>query len=282
MKLIRVLALGSFLGAVAAVAVLGVSASAVEYGIKGVPELGHCAKVKRGTGEYKGAACLHRHPGHGGYNWRGGPAASKGKFVLGAGPLRLESHGKSAALITCEFANGQGEWISDKTLVLTKLVLSNCKNPAVSGEKTWCQSGETAGKIEGKELSGELGLISKSPRVVSKRVIGLDLAGNIAFECEGYIEALNKATGLGVKRELTGSAIGSISPTNNEGTRFAVPLEVTGAKQSPERFEGREKDTLTTLVGSEKTPEETTLTGNYEVKVDENLEIKAFCKGQGC
>jgi hypothetical protein len=281
MKRMRMLG-ASLLWAIAVSAASVASPGAAEGGTGGLPEIGRCVKVSHHSGEYTSALCTHhRQPGHGKYQWLAGAGASQAKFSYVSGPLSLESTGKSAVLITCGGANGEGEYTSEKTLRMAKLVLIACQNPAVSGEKTWCQNSmsEHLGVIEGKELSGELGFIARSRKSVN---VGVDLSGSIAFECEGWVELAKRSLGLGVARELTGSVIGEIGSVDSMVGKFAVPLEVVSGKQSPESLEGGSKDTLTTLVGSEKTPEPTVLRARTELKDEHSLEIKALCNGVGC
>jgi hypothetical protein len=276
---------------VACVAVSGVgldaTANAAEYAIKALPELGRCVRVAKHTGEYGDAACTRRLRGNTGkFDWLPGAGASKTGFTLTMSRLELGSTGASKASIQCEEATGQGLWETEKTSRLAKLTLTSCRNVDVA-EKKWCQSGETLGEIDATALTGELGFIQNS-RHVANVIVGLDLAGTIKFECEDVVEPpagpATVVTGTGVKREVTGSVIGKVSPLDGASTSFATKLVVSGGKQSPVKFEGQPADTLTTLVtplGGGGTPEATTLTGTYTLKNEQSLEIKAFCKARG-
>jgi hypothetical protein len=255
-------------------------ASAAEYTMRGLPEFGRCVKVRHHKGMFAGKRCLTRRPGGtGGYEWLPGAGASQANVTVGFAKTELQSIGKTRITIVCPVGNANGEIISEKAFKITKLVFLNCKNPAVAGEKTWCQTPEVAHQITGSELYGVLGIIQK---VKKKTVAGLDLhVGEIHFECEGYNETLNKTTGLGVKWTLLGSVIGRISPINEATTKFIVPVNTVSGQQHPESFEGGEKDTLLLAMQGGST-ENTLGTSEYEVNTEQSIEIKATCKGEGC
>ena len=279
--------LGSGLAvAYAAAAMFAGSASAYEYELKGLPELGRCVRVLPKHGNYMGATCEGSKPGRGKYEWLPGPGETLRKFTLSVALPTFQSTGKSAVQIACGLGTGEGEYTGEKSLTIKKLLLEGCKNPAVAGEKAYCQkTGATSGEIEATELYGEIGFIVKSTRGHSgKRMVGMDLVGTITFECEGAVEDLKKGLGTGTAREITGSVIGKVTSTLNHmvSAKLTVKDEVKSGAQSPESFEGIEKDTLTTLVGTEKVAEPTLFTANDGFANEQPLEIRAKCKGSGC
>jgi hypothetical protein len=269
-----------------AVAMFAGSVSAYQYELKGLPELGRCVRVPPKHGNYMGANCISSNPGHGKYEWLPGAGETLKKFTLSIALPTFQSTGKSAVQIACGSGTGEGEYTGEKSMTIKKLLLEGCKNPAVAGEKAYCQkTGSTSGEIEATELYGEIGFIVKSTRGhPGKKMVGMDLVGTITFECEGAVEDIKKGLGTGTAREITGSVIGKVTSTLNRmvSARLSVKDEVKSGAQSPESFEGIEKDTLTTLVGTEKVAEPTLLTANEGFTNEQSLEIKAKCRGSGC
>jgi hypothetical protein len=277
MRRLRMVGLG-LACAVVATAVLAGTAPAFEYGLKSLPEFGRCVRLTTKTGNWAGAHCVHHEPGKGHYEWLPGPDTAKKKFTDQIMAPGFETTGTTRVLVTCSSGTAEGEYTGEKTVTVTKLVLVMCKNPAVSGYKTWCQKELSAtGEIEGTGLPGELGFIAKA-----KTWVGLDLKGPIAFECEGAVEGTMKGSGTGTKRELVGSVIGRITRVDRMVLGFAVKDEVKHGVQFPEKFEAGEKDTLMTLVGVAKTSEPTVLSAFHGLKNEQPLEIKAKCVGTGC
>jgi hypothetical protein len=267
------------LGAIALSAVLTPSALAGEYNLHARPEIGRCVLVGRG-GEFRGNRCTHSEPGHGKYNWFSGPGA-KPHFTSTFSFFQLKA---GATVILCKTATSQGEYTGPKNLKVAKLVLTGCERN-VSGIEALCQNeaGSTNGEITFKELEGELAYISHPKHLK----VGWDLkaasGANLAtFECGGANETLGKSLGTGTTRELQGSVIGRAELLNKPTGEVAVAYETKGGAQLPEHFEGGVKDTLTTLVGSGKTPAATTLEGRDPLKGEEALEILAKCGGTGC
>jgi hypothetical protein len=266
---------GSFLATVLVVgAIVATSASAAP------PEFGRCVKVAHGTGEYNGANCVALEGGRN-YNWVPGPGATP-KFTTIVELPVINSSGASKTTISCEFAEGEGEYTGAKTETVKKLVFRDCETPEKPGEKPeeafkrWCQNiGNFRGEITASELSGELGYITATT------LTGLDLkplsGSNLAaFECGGANETTERGMGTGVSRELQGSVIGRVLKINRMTTEGLVKYTVNRKGfQVPEHLEGGAKDTLTTLVGLvEKTPEPTTFSGLEEITNAEALEVK--------
>jgi len=272
------------ISAVIASAMLAVGgASAVEYNIKGMPELGRCVRVKKLTGEFRDSKCVKPKPGKTGkYNWLPGPGPSKSKFTVITSPVSFQSTGGKAATIKCGSLKGEGTWQTDKELVISKSTITACKNPAVVGEKTWCQSGEAAGVVEVGTINGEIGWVRQSKKV-ERKLIGLAIYPTIAFECENFNETLNKAiTGTGTKREVVGAVIGITTPFDEGVPKFKTKVESVSGTQFPDHFENREKYTLTEIVGAAKEAEPALMNTGAELVDEQNYEIKALCKGAGC
>ncbi len=277
------------LGTVATVvlsAMLASSAQAAtpEYSLSGLPEIGRCVKLpKKHKGNY-GKACTKHGMNRGKYEWipvQSGEA--KMKFTLSMVAPTITSTGAKAAEIQCEVATGEGEYTGVKTFTVTKIVFETCRNPAVEGEKTFCQTpkGPLYGNIEASNLAGELGFITNTRKV---HEVGFSLSGTVTFECEGANETLKEGVGTGTTREVTGSAIGQVSSLlESMDANFNAKYEASGSSQKPERFEGGPKDTLTEFVtpflSTETTEEPATFTGLAAFKNEQPLEIKDRCKG---
>jgi hypothetical protein len=273
--------MGLCLVAVCAIsATAAATASAAEYELAGLPELGRCVKVASGTGTYLGGKCLTvATPGKGKFEWMPGPGANA-KFTFITEQIVLQGTGAPKLTINCEFAEGEGQYVDSKTLTVSKLVLSDCKTPKKSESeplvKTWCQNiGNLRGEVTAQELTGEIGYIVKPTQV------GVDLKAKTGkaiavFECGGASEVgVERGTGTGTLMEIEGSVIGRIKKINRMVEENLVTFKASGGKQVPEMFEGGVKDTLITNVGIAKTPEPTTLTAIPIVTNKERLEIKA-------
>jgi hypothetical protein len=255
------------------------SASAAEYELAGLPEVGRCLKVPAKTGAYLGGKCLTP-VAEGKYEWTPGPGPN-GKFTLSTEErITLQGTGAAKLTIGCEFAEGEGQYVDSKTLTVSKLVLFDCRTPKTTESepllKTWCQNvGNNRGEITAQELTGEVGYI------VANTAVGLDLKAKngktiALFECGGASETpVERGTGLGTPAEVEGSVIGRVKKINRMVEENIVTFKTSGGKQVPEKFEGGVKDTLITNVGLTKTPEPTTLSAVVNVLNAEKIEIKA-------
>jgi hypothetical protein len=268
---------------VVAVLVLGAlvapTAPAGEYNLHALPEVGRCVFVKRG-GEFRGRKCNRSEPGTGNYNWFSGPGSSK--FTAHLRGFTLKSKGN---IITCPAGGAEGEYTGPKNLKLPKLTMTNCKQSIIAGIESDCQNeaGSTNGELVFKELEAELAFVSHPKKLKVawdlKPASGANLA---AFECGGANETLGKSLGTGTTRELQGSVIGRVEPINKMLSEPAALFQTKRGAQEPEHLEGRPKDTLTTLVGSGKTPEATVLEAVLGLQGAEQLEVLAKCVGTGC
>lgn len=245
-----------------------------------LPELGRCVEAVGKTGKYTGAKCVGTSPSNKGrYEFVPGPGGKK-KFTFTTGQIVLQGTGAPKLNISCEFAEGEGEYTGAKTLTVGKLVISDCKTPKKTESepvlKTWCQNvSNFRGEVTAQELAGEIGYI------LAKKTVGLDLkakTGNTIalFECGGASESpVERGTGTGTLMEFEGSVIGAIKKVSVMTEENVITYKVSGGKQVPEMFEGGVKDTLITNVGIAKTAEPTTLKTITELTNEEPLEIKA-------
>jgi hypothetical protein len=244
-----------------------------------LPEFGRCVAAPGKTGKYRGSHCLGLSASNkGGYEWMPGPGAKK-KFSFITEQILLHGTGAPKLTIHCEFAEGEGEYTSEKAVTVTKLVFNACQTPkkteAEAEIKTFCQSVTNfRGEVTGQELTGELGYIA------APKQVGLDLKAKTAktialFECGGASEVGERGTGTGTLMEIEGSVIGRIKTINAMREENILTFKVKKGVQVPEMFEGGEKDTLVTNVGVTKTAEPTTLGTLVEVTNEEELEVKA-------
>jgi hypothetical protein len=247
------------------------NASAAEYNVHALPEVGRCLKVAVGMGTYAGAACVTvAAEGFGKYEWTPVSEAEKQTFS-GAGELTtLASLGHPA--IKCSSVKLTGEYKGPKTATVA-ITLLGCTDSL--GHQ--CQSSPTAkGEIATLSLEAELGFIKnfvkEGKRIV---VVGLDLKPTspltdlVAYECGGLAES----------DRLEGSVIGQIKPINKMSTVLNLVYHTTTkGKQLTEKFEGGLKDTLMTTftTGLESTAAPTTLNIKNELGHSAAaLEIKA-------
>jgi hypothetical protein len=269
MKVIRV---GRFcLLAVLAVSAFAVStASAAEYEIKGLPEVGRCKKVALGQGTYRAGQCIAvAPPGRGSYEWTQVKAADKATFSGSGGETTIATVGHGA--IKCINANFTGEYITAKTATVT-VQFQGCVNQA----NVQCQSGNTKSEIQTLPLEAEYGFIRnevKEGKIIV--VVGLDLKPTppltelASYECGNPLESA----------KIEGSVIGKVSPINKMTSvlNFLYYVRKNG-EQLPQKFQEGPTDTLTTTFqnGFETTSAPTSL--NIKEYIGSNatpLEIKA-------
>ena len=109
----------------AALMAVSAVASATEYPVTGVPEIGRCV-AKPGSGGFKGlkAVCIVHSPTHtGNWEWEPGPGA-KGTFNEVLNGVVLET--TTGRKISCHAAFLTGEVTSGKTERFTNLTLQGC------------------------------------------------------------------------------------------------------------------------------------------------------------
>ncbi len=246
------------------------TASAAEYELTGLPELGKCVPAATPkTGQYTGSHCVRPAAGKGGYNWVPGPGA-KPKFEGTISTTKLETVGKKF-VVECSFGVATGEYTGTKTANV-KLALVGCLDEQTLQK---CQNGPQEAEIE-TTIPAEIGYIKAG----EKPKVGLDLkpTAPISFTC-GLPPELPTVV------SVEGSAIGLIKPPNSMRSAFKLTYTAPGGKQVPEQFEGGVKDTLTLkrITGLESATEQVGLTiiGGEEkpkplvIENEEPIEIKA-------
>lgn len=259
------------LGAIAAT-----SASAAEYEVRALPEVGRCVKVPLGTGEYKGGQCMTREVPkgeRGKYNWVQANASENLTFEGAGIEVKLATTGHST--IECVVANVSGTFTGPKTAT-AKIEMQGCKNKA----EEQCHSAGAENQIVSLPLEAELGFI-RNETIEGKRFVkvGLDfkpqppLTALMVYQCG---EGSTTAT-------VEGSVIVADKPIDKMSTENKLFFHVLFPKgtQDPEKFQGGLKDTLSTtfVTGVESTSAPSTLgTKEYVGKYSVPLEIKAIEK----
>jgi hypothetical protein len=263
------------LAALAVSAVSAVSASAEEYPLTGMPEVGRCVLAVKGakTGEFKGKNCVAVAPGHKGpYDWLPGPDA-KGTFKATLSNPRLET--VKGHKIECAFMFLTGEFTNGKGVKVSLVVLQGCQD---AGPKTQCYSSPLSpGTIESTQtLIGEIGLIPGS-KIESNPWVGVDLKSEasglpmLQFTCGEALGAVSIA--------IEGSVIGRIKKTNGMFSVFNLNYKQSKGVQIPTAFKGGLPDVLSQITTPaanplEKTTEQAGLLTGGEFKTGEALEIK--------
>jgi len=249
-------------------AALVLAAITVPAASAALPEVGRCVKVAKGTGAYKGGACVtHATGGGGSYEFVPVTATEKQEFNgSGSSPI-ITTVGHTT--ITCVTGNlKKGEWTGPKNATV-ELELQGCTNSASQGcQTTPVQPTEIRGIVE-----AEIGFIKSTAPGIS---VGFDLKPQppltslVTYEC-GNLGELNR---------LEGSVIAKALPLNKMATTTSLTYKVSKAtgQQVPEMFEGGVKDTLSTtfMSGVESSTGESTLKLTEYVGTNTNpLEIKA-------
>src|SRR5438045_2120057 len=188
------------------------TASAVDYPLTGLPEVGRCVP-KAGTGGFIGPKCVRHSATHtGAYEWLPGPGASPGFHARLLTPVLETTAGNK---ISCSFAFFRlGEITSGKTLKINEVELQGCLliGPNMACYTNPLESGRIVSQIN---LIGELGLIPGSTTAVPWA--GWDLKAE--SEPSPMIEFSCGETGTppplpAFKVSLEGSVIGRVKPTN--------------------------------------------------------------------
>jgi hypothetical protein len=230
-------------------------ASAAEYPLTGLPELGRCEKVTPAkTGKFNTKNCVGTNKreggGHGNYEWHPGPGAN-GTFRIHMISPKFETVGGSQ--IGCSGATLTGAYQNGKEVKVTNDVLQGCENLTTHKE---CYSSPTApGTIEDTEaLTGEIGFIT-NPRNSTSPWVGLSLESEtengtfLKFICSSFVEV----AGVGSEPDpstieditFEGSVIGRIQKLNKMTAQNLLYYKQAGGHQNPESFIGFPKDTLT-------------------------------------
>jgi hypothetical protein len=263
-----------------AMVVLGLSvcasASASEYEVRSLPELGRCVKVATGTGEFKGGQCITPEVAggkRGNHNWVQANVTEKLTFTSAGVEPKLATAGHPT--VTCAVMNVSGTFTGPKTAT-SEIELQGCENSV--GEL--CHGIGAENQIKSAPLEAELGFI-KNELVEGKYHVnvGLDfrpqppLTALLTYQCGS--ESSTTAS-------VEGSVIVTDKPIDKMTASDVLFFHVVKGAQTPEKFEGGVNDTLTTkfTTGIESTSAPSTLgtkeanTGTYSVP----LEIKAIEK----
>jgi hypothetical protein len=255
-------------------------ASAAEYEMEGLPEAGHCVKVKRGMGEYLGGKCIqHKGTNGGEFNWLPAKESEHLKFSGTGGQTLLTVSNNPVRSVSCIQTNLHGEWTGRHTAVV-HFELQACTN----GEGVQCQTGV----VNKSEITGEaqatLGIVSKRFSSTGKEIVeaGFDFkpagigSSLFSYECgEGLLGATH----------IEGSLIGQLHPINSMTLKQTLFLQTVKGKQQYTKFvegeedvagaswsEGLETKTDTATFGIAK--------GTYEgANQSGKVEIKAQVKG---
>jgi hypothetical protein len=251
------------------------TASATEYPLTGLPEIGRCV-LNPGHGQYKGTtkkgSCVRHSPTHtGNWEWEPGPggeAKVEERFI--APILETTNGGK----IECTEWLLEGQITSGKTEKINQIIGQGCK---LLGPELPCYSKFIApGTIESNTpLKGELGYLPGS-----RKQAGWDLKPEseivktfMEFECgEGKPVPTYKVL-------LEGSVIGRVAPYNKMLTKYKLFYKQKEGHQIPEAFAGGEKDTLTeqltpTLNPTEPKTAQVGLATIGEQLISEALEVR--------
>ncbi len=214
-------------------------ASAAEYEVEGLPEVGHCVKVPLGTGEYQGGNCLHIVHAGARYDWKPALESEKLAFSGSGGTTTLTVNGYPTHSVTCIDTNIFGHWTGRHTAKV-QFELQGCTN----SEGKQCQSEATKSEILTNEMPAVLGFLKNTtnPRTGKPLVeVGLDFKGPsevnptlISFECGSLLE----------ETRIEGSMIGKLSPENGMTLKSNLILQLLKGKQEYTKFVGEPADTL--------------------------------------
>jgi hypothetical protein len=269
----RIRTLGAYLMAAFVIGgIAATAASATEYPLTGLPEIGRCKKVDVG-GAYSSNGCIKVAPEHNGrFEWFPGPG-DKGKFEASAiGEAKLETVNK--VRIGCGPSEMIGQVLDGKKVAVT-LNLHGCLQIGTNQPCSTVAFPNPSSEIVIK-AEGEVGFISGKGG--EKPKVGLDLVfTEDTWTCGPAKEPLADETWT-----LEGSAIGAIKPIDRMKTEYKMIYTGLGGKQVPEKFEEGVKDTpiVKRMIGVETKTEDAGLTLREERKtilaeVEEPLEIKA-------
>jgi len=250
------------------------SASALEYELKGMPEVGRCVKVATGAGVYKGAQCLaveHSSKKLGKYNWI--PASQTEKLTFGGSGLESVLKTEGHPTIKCIAANLTGEYTGPKKASVT-IEFQGCINS--NGQQ--CQSNpQNKSEIKTTPLEAELGFI-KNELLAGHNVIsvGLDLKPTsplpslVVYECGSITETAS----------LEGSVIGQEKPIDKMTSEMNLVYSTkSNGEQLYEKFEEGVQDTLSTTFHSGLTSTTAPTTLKIKSYLGTNsvpLEVKAY------
>lgn len=233
------------------------SLTAVESGtaVAALPELGRCVKVEGVqsgkriiySGHYKNKNCTSASPtSKGKYEFLAGPGANN-KFYGTAAEPEPVFETTAGAKLRCGLIVFKGEYTGAKTEKVT-ISLGGCETTAANGAHQVCQTDPAKeGEIESTEsFEGELGTIQSG----AKPIAGWDLEHGgplFIYDCGTPPEVPSLQT-------IEGSVIGALSrgffgtDLNRMSLYSVIKYKATKGLQTPESFEGKAKDVLSTKV----------------------------------
>ena len=209
------------------------------------PEYGGCSKVAKGShGKFATAACTSLYTtGTSSYEWFGG-APPQAKFTTKLkekAVVTFETASKTK--VVCKGETGTGEYTGTKTVGNAVDTFTGCESQKYKQlQKSKCNTANHAeGELVTSTLEGVLGWDSKPLKTVANDLYPV-----------GHFGPLLEFSCAGVSVQVQGSVIvkvasGKMLPlTKTETVTFAS----SGAKQTPERFEGGVKDVLESSFGA--------------------------------
>jgi len=256
------------------------SASATEYPLTGLPEIGRCVKAATPkTGEFKGAKCITKSKTNTGeYNWAPGPDGKPGVKVRFLSPSLVTTGGNK---INCTFIFlEEGAVTSGKELTFKKVTMQGC---IMVGTPFSCFSNPSEpGTIESTTaLKGEVGFIPGSKNAASPWV-GMDLKPESELTktvVEFFCGEANAAPIYQVA--LEGSVIGRVKPLGKmvETGKFELLYKQKEGVQIPTAFKEGVEDVLTQVTTPILNPlakktEQVGLASFAEMEIEEPLEIR--------
>jgi hypothetical protein len=213
------------------------------------PGLGRCVKAKGTGGEPAG--CEEGKEGAAGEDeWLAG--AAKSKFTSKEGLSFFET--PAGNYLPCKSDTDVGEYIGESEDLET-ITFRDCDVPGAE-----CTN--TAGGFETKPLRSLYGFV-KRPEEVG---VSLEPATGTTF-AEFECEAMGKGS-------ISGSVIAPITPVKTMTKTFTETFTGHAGVQTPERFEGEPKDTLTCVIPPSSTPEPCSFKSTDKVTNEEKLEIR--------
>ncbi len=204
----------------------------------------------KGTGD-EPAGCEEGKEGVAGEDeWLAG--AVKNKFTSKEGLSFFET--PTGNYLPCKSDTDVGEYIGESEDLET-ITFKDCDVPGAE-----CTN--TAGGFETKPLRSLYGFI-KRPEEVG---VSLEPATGTTF-AEFECEAMGKGS-------ISGSVIAPITPLKTMTKTFTETFSGNAGVQTPERFEGEPKDTLTCVIPPSSTPEPCSFKSTDKVTNEEKLEIR--------
>jgi len=254
------------------------SASATEYPLTGLPEIGRCVKASPAmTGEYKRGKCVTKSPTNTGeYNWLPGPGAKPGIKPRILSPTLETVTGKK---IKCTYIFLEESTIADSKEVKAKKLTGQGCEMVGSGLPCFSNPNEVGTISSTVALNGEIGFIPGSKTL--SPWVGLDLKPESEVSktlFEFFCGEQNAVPQYQVSIE--GSVIGRVKPVNKmvEGN-FQLIYKQAGGVQIPTAFKEGVEDVLTQITTPTANPlgkkeEQVGLASYGEIQLEEPVEIR--------